>query len=92
MQFAGKSIPSFVKKRKSIFAACEVFFAFLKRTKKMTASIAAQLQSRPDFRVHTGNLNKYRELILRRHRNSAEELLASLKLQLKDESAIFELK
>jgi hypothetical protein len=44
-------------------------------------ALMAKLQSLNDFRVHTGNINNYVELKLKRFANSAEELIACLDLQ-----------
>ncbi|KAI6229569.1 GCS light chain [Aphelenchoides besseyi] len=44
-------------------------------------SLMSKLQSLNDFRIHTGNINNYVELKLKRFQNSAEELIACLDLQ-----------
>lgn len=43
--------------------------------------LMAKLQSLRDFRIHTGNINNYVEMKLKRFQNSAEELMACLDLQ-----------
>ena len=47
------------------------------------SSFAERLQARQNFCLHTGNINNYGELKLKGYKNSAEELLNCLKLQLK---------
>ncbi|KAI6188915.1 Purple acid phosphatase [Aphelenchoides besseyi] len=44
-------------------------------------SLMSKLQLLNDFRIHTGNINNYVELKLKRFQNSAEELIACLDLQ-----------
>lgn len=44
-------------------------------------ALMTKLQSLDDFRIHTGNINNYVELKLKRFANSAEELVACLDLQ-----------
>jgi hypothetical protein len=44
-------------------------------------ALMTKLQSLDDFRIHTGNINNYVELKLKRFANSAEELIACLDLQ-----------
>lgn len=44
-------------------------------------SLIDKLQKLDSFRIHTGNVNNYVELKLKRYKNSAEELVACLDLQ-----------
>lgn len=44
-------------------------------------ALMTKLQSLDDFRIHTGNINNYVELKLKRFENSAQELIACLDLQ-----------
>ena len=43
--------------------------------------LMGKLMALDDFRIHTGNINNYVELKLKRFANSAEELVACLDLQ-----------
>uniref|UniRef100_A0A914WHK2 GCS light chain n=2 Tax=Plectus sambesii TaxID=2011161 RepID=A0A914WHK2_9BILA len=45
-------------------------------------TFAERLAARQNFRLHTGNINNYGELKMKGYKNSAEELLQCLKLQL----------
>lgn len=47
-------------------------------------SLIQRLQDLKSFRIHTGNINNYVELKLKRFHNSAEELIACLDLQFAD--------
>lgn len=44
-------------------------------------ALIKRLQDMKSFRIHTGNINNYVELKLKRFANSAEELIACLDLQ-----------
>ncbi|KAH7730808.1 Protein E01A2.1 a [Aphelenchoides avenae] len=48
---------------------------------KAWLSLIDKLQKLDSFRIHTGNVNNYVELKLKRYKNSAEELIACLDLQ-----------